>query len=451
MPLKARQAALEYLNLFEELLLGKKSISPGRLSRIEGNVEPKDLALFKKITKGILRWKNRLDSIIREFSDRPARKIDATMLNCLRIGLYEMFYLTKIPSYACVNEAVELASSRGSKGKGFVNAILRESIRKKDRIPLVPGFRTTEECINLFFSYPEWLSSYMVDLFGKEKALAAAQSLNEEEPQGVRVNRLRTDGDWIKPVLGDDSKDFSPSEYVDGAFIYSGGSNLTSGKAFQDGLFYIQNPSSQIISTLLHPRTNEAILDACAGPGGKATHICELASDNLSLYAMDISEDKLRLIRENASRLGLKSIKTVRGDASKKLPDDIPQTFDRIVADLPCSALGTIRKEPEIKWLKTIKDIKRLASYQLGILNNLVSYLKPAGSILYSVCTFSREETFEVAKKFLEANPDFEVEPFESVPGTKISDFITNEGFLFIPPTIRELEAFFAAAFRKRS
>jgi 16S rRNA (cytosine967-C5)-methyltransferase len=445
----ARAAALKVLTGFEEYLRGNNQGFDLRQTgdRLLPTIFDRDKALFKTLVRGVLRWMRRLDAIISEFSRYGIVNIQSQALSILRIGLYELIYLSKIPDYASVDEAVNLV--QGTKTKGFVNAVLREIVRNKDRIPLIPTVKNTQECIEFSLSYPKWLAQMLLERFGKEIALKAAQSLNEDEPLTIRVNRMKTSTEELARLLTSEETRPRQSEYCKDSLIIDGRLDFSKLDLYEKGYFYVQNASSQIVSHLLEPKDGDHILDACSAPGGKCTHISELTSGNTRIFALDNKARKLDLISENAKRLGLSNITTVMADASKPLPSEIPTSFDKILADLPCSALGTIRKNPEIKRTRSKSDIDRLSSAQLQILGNLKKYLKESGTLLYSVCTFSEEETNQLALKFLKSSPEFRIDPIREIPGTKISDFITKEGFLAIPPLINELESFFIARFKK--
>jgi len=451
MPLTSRESALKALNHFESVLQGKSKGEEfiSKLDHYISDLSSLDRKHYTMLVQGVLRWKNRIDSIIGEFSHHKLSKIDRTSLNALRIGILELTYLSKIPPYAAVNEAVNLAGSKNQKAKAFVNGVLRQIIREKERIPLIPKVKDTMDCIENSLSYPSWFAELLLDNFGKEQALKGAMSLNEEEPLTLRVNRLKTTKKELLDSLRSKA-DLKESDWVETAICVPNGiSNIVQLEEYKNGHFYIQNGSSQIVAKLLDSRKGDKILDVCSAPGGKSTHLAELTGDTARIYAMDLNEKKLGLIMENCARLGIKNIFTVKGDAVKPLPSNLPKEFDKIFVDPPCSALGTIRKNPEAKWLKNPSDIQRLKGLQSRILNNACKYLKTGGVLLYSVCTFTKEETFEAAEKFLLNNNNFSIDPIKQVEGIKIDQFITKEGFLFIPPFFRDLEPFFAARFYK--
>ena len=451
MKLKAREAVLKILDIFEDDQRNKHT-SQGLKFKAENflrEIDPKDKPLFTMLYKGIFRWMGRIDSIIAEFSNYRLAHLHPTILNCLRIGLYEILFLSKIPNHASVNEAVNLVESKGVRSKALVNGILREVIRSKDRIDSIPKIKNTKERICHFQSYPYWLADIFLNQYGEEDALKIAESLNEEEPLTLRINQIKSDIEAVKKDLSKQTEDFSESKFCKNALVVDGRIKLPELESYQHGSFYIQNCSSQIASTILDPQCGETILDCCAGPGGKTTHILEMTKNRAALYSMDLSHGKLRVIADNAKILGVSNLKTILGDASKPLPKDLPDKFDRILVDPPCSALGTIRKNPEIKWLKTPSDPQRLAELQLAILKNVKDKLRKGGILLYSVCTFTKEETKQVAEKFLKACPDYKLDKITLKARSPFSKFITPEGYLSIPPLHRELEAFFIAKFKK--
>lgn len=450
MELTARQGSLQILNLFEKEKVKKHPQETLRSASDEvyARIAQKDRPLFTAIHKGIFRQKEKIDSVIAEFSKYKLQKLEPEVLNILRIGVFEIMFMTRIPEYASVNETVNLASGKDSKAKPFINAVLREILRQRGRIPLIPHITNTLECLRYSLSYPEWLSKMFLKRFGKEKAVMYATSLNEEEPQEIRANILKTDADGLIAHLTKEGIKLKRSKYYENSVITEDKRNIFDTEPFKKGLFYIQNISSQIVTAVLDPKEGESILDACAGPGGKTTHIAEKTSNLANIYAMDVSRSKLDLIKENVHRLDANKIHYILGDASEKLPKNSPSEYDRILADAPCTALGAIRKNPEIKWLRKESDPARLSKLQLKILKNMKNYLKLNGAMVYSVCTFTEEETTDVVDKFLNENHDFSLEPITKEELPDLEDFIEN-GCLSIMPVNNELEPFFVARFKR--
>ncbi len=448
MPLNARKAAMKILQRFEE---GKELSN--YTNNLISKLPQKEKAHFTALTKGIFRWKNRIDGIIDEFSPNGVGKINTVSLNCIRIALYEFLRLSNIPHYASINEAVNLAGSK--KSKSFVNWILREMQRNRDRIPLMPAVKDTKDVIEKSLSFPEWLAQTFINSYGKEKALKYCESLNEEEPLTLRVNALKSSTSDVSNKLKELNIKSSPSKFISNALVIKEGLSAGNFELLKTGMCYVQNTSSQITAMLLQSDKEISILDCCAGPGGKATHLAQLYANRLNLHVSDISQDKINIIKNNFDTLGLSHPCYLVHDALKPYPKEFiaNNSMDTILADLPCSALGAIRKNPEIKWSKKQKDIKRLSQLQIKILCNVISYLKPGGTLLYSVCTFTEEETSIVASALTKKAKEMSVNPIDRDEtgniGSHLEKFITEEGYIQIMPVERELEPFFIARFKK--
>ena len=446
-----KQSALHILNAFERDSRSNRGYKTfySEYRKLFDKTFPNQRGRLADLLSGIFRNKGKLDAVAAEFSHFELERVSPLALNALRIGLYEMMFRHEIPHQMVVNNAVGLAARAGVKTKAFVNGTLREIARNRTKIPLIPNIKNTMDAITHSLSYPEWIARMLLNNFGKEKALKVAHGLNQNEPLTARLNTIKADMLLLESSLKNEGFDLKESSFFKGSMLIEGNGELTKTQAHGRGLFYIQNTSSQIVSPLLNVKPGETVLDACAGPGGKATHLCQIARNEIEMFACDISKDKLKLIEENSRRLGTNCLKTFLADAGKILPKTMPRQYDRILADAPCSALGTIRKNPDVKWTKSLKDVSRLSKMQIRILENLFKYLKKGGTLLYSVCTFTEEETKEVCKNALVKHKDIGIDPIKKEEVPFIPHYVTKEGYLFIEPLEPELESFFVCRFVK--
>jgi 16S rRNA (cytosine967-C5)-methyltransferase len=374
------------------------------------DLDQRDRALLTELTYGTLRWRGTIDARLERYLNRPLARTDPLIRNLLRLASYQLLYLDRVPGYAAVNEAVELAKRHGGRtAAGFVNGVLRSLVRDVSR-----GAAFDEEksavALAVKHSHPEWLVRRWLDEFGPREAQALMQANNEKPTLTVRVNTLRCTRDDLltRFTSAGIAAAATPRSPVGIALRSAGIVEQLLG--FDDGLFQVQGEASQLVSYLLAPEPGERILDACAAPGGKTTQIAELMKDRGEVVALDRSAPGVEKICANVNRLGLKSVRAVVGDATQPLAASIAAHYDRILIDAPCSGLGTLRGHPEIKWHRDPKDIQRLSRLQTKIVDRTARYLKPGGVLVYSTCTLSREENEGNIAAFLARHCEFELE-----------------------------------------
>jgi len=408
----------------------------------------RDRALLTELTYGALRWRGNIDAQLSRYLHQPLAKTDPLIRNLLRVSVYQLRFLDKIPDYAAVNEAVELARNHsGGKSAGFVNAVLRNFLRDKDR---VIGPAPKEESVAglaVTYSHPEWLVKRWIDEFGAEAAKTLMHANNQRATVVLRVNCLRCTREklldrFLEAGIKAEATQWSPQ----GISVLSGPA-VDKLPGFAEGYVQIQGEASQLVTYIVSPLSGERILDACAAPGGKSTHLGEFMKDEGELVAIDISARGIAKIRENAARLGLKSLRVLSADASAELAD-IPGPYDRVLVDAPCSGLGTLRGHPEIKWHRDENDIRRLSRLQSKILSRVAGYLKPGGVLVYATCTLSREENEEIVESFLTHHKEFELEDAARyLPGQ--ATHMMREKYFVALPHRDNTDGFFAARMRK--
>ena len=408
-----------------------------------------DRSFLTELTYGVFRWRGKLDWVIRQFSKIPLEKIELETLNILRLGLYQILFLSRTPASAAVNESVELAKRiRGKGGAGFVNALLRSSIRQKDEIYYPDIAEEAALHISINQSHPLWLVERWVKEMGVEETLNICTFNNRISSLTLRTNTLKMNRkDLLEKLRQKELKPF-PTTYSEEGIVLKDPPPTSELPSIKEGLYIIQDEASQLVTAVLDPKPGERILDGCAAPGGKTTHIAQKMENQGEIYALDLSQGKLDLIEEMCQRSGIKIVKIIKGDAAQPLPILRGLKFDRVLADVPCSGFGTLRRNPDLKWRRGEGDIKRLSELQFSILKNLSVYVKEGGVLIYSTCTIFHEENEDVVEKFLEGHPEFQLDRIDKVLPEKYHTFIQNQYFKTFPPK-DGMDGFFVARMKR--
>jgi len=362
----------------------------------------KDKALLVELVYGTLRWQGTIDYILKNNLKGNLHKLTPWIRNILRMGLYQIYFLERIPAYAAVDEAVKLAYRYGHKGTaGLVNAVLR-AIAEGRSITLFPDKgKDPAEFISVCLSQPKWLVERWIEEFGIEETEKLAESLNSPAPLYIRANTLKVRTEELVEHLQEEGVRAHPVKNIpDVLVVKEGQEKLESTSAFREGLFYIQDLSSALVAHILAPKAGERVLDMCAAPGGKTTHIAQLMEGKGEIVAVDRNKGRLHLIEENVERLGIGNVRLIARDA-RELREEFVEWADRVLLDAPCSNIGVLRRRVEVKWRMTPEKVRELQVLQLELLRAGCRYLKRGGVLVYSVCTITREETFEVVEKFL--------------------------------------------------
>ncbi len=407
---------------------------------LESDITLQDKKFASSLFYGVIERKITLDFIIKKYLSMPIEKIDKDILQILRMGFYQLVYMDSVPDSAAVNESVNLAKSiRKKSAAGFINAILRNFIRDK-KIINFPENKL--ECLSIKYSCPLWLVEKWISEYGEENIESLLQSTVSIPETALRVNTLKVSQDELLERLSFENISAQKHESIPNCILTKGG-NLENLQSFKDGLFHVQDISSQLCCMALAPNEGEIILDMCAAPGGKSFTIAQLMNSNGSVYAFDLHAKRVNLIKKGAERLGIDCIKAETGDAREFNPG-IPLA-DKILCDVPCAGLGVISKKPEIKY-KDYKELGNLPEIQYNILKNASRYLKPGGEIVYSTCSLSREENDEVADRFLNENPNFSGKSFLEEYGLPFGDYKAT-----ILPVHFNSDGFFIAKFIKNN
>lgn len=408
-----------------------------------------DKGLLTELVYGVLRLQMRIDWVISLFSSVKPARMEMDILNILRVGVYQLLFLDRVPASAAVNESVKLAKVRGQRQGNFVNAVLRAIDRGRNDITYPDISVDPVRHISVKYSHPEWLVRRFISELGVDEAIKLCQANNEPPPLTIRVNSTAISREGLLLRLSESGYPATFTSFSPAGLILKGAGDVTAIPGFADGLFTVQDEASQLVAYILDPQPGEKVLDACAAPGGKATHIAELMADCGEVFAMDIRDEGIRRIDANAKRLGLRSVNTLKADASKPLKFKDGE-FDKILLDAPCSGTGVIRRHPEGKWQKRENDIPSLARRQKEMINNVSRYLRPGGVLVYSVCSVTKEEAEDVVNNFLEGNPEFNLESALPMIGDACKSLVCNRGFIRLYSHRHGMDGFFAARIRKR-
>jgi 16S rRNA (cytosine967-C5)-methyltransferase len=432
----ARLAALEILNRVES----EGAYASILLATRENDLNPKDRALSHELTLGVLRRQLFFDHLIAHYANRDPSRLDQAVRNVLRLGLYQLRFLTRIPPAAAVNDAVKLVRhARVSSADKFVNAVLRRAIREAEYDP-VSGVEDPLEQISIETSHPRWLIDRWANAFGLPEAAAFAKSNNEAAPVSFRITNRAADEVLDELIAA--GATLTRSELVKDAWRISGGTSALRQLA-QRGEVYLQDEASQLVAQALQPQSANRILDLCAAPGSKTTHLASL-SPNAIVVASDLHEHRLRTVSQNASLQGLANVCPLVLDGLAGLPFETA-TFDCVLVDAPCSGTGTLRHNPEIRWRISAGDIKELAGRQQQLLQNVARVLKPRSRLVYSTCSIEKEENEQVVEAFLAANSSFRR---AALPVD--SRLITESGSARTWPHRQGTDGFFITAFERK-
>lgn len=365
----------------------------------DSDLSKEDKAFATALIYGVLDRKITLDYVIRSFIKTPIKKLSPFTLNTLRVAVYQIMFMDKIPDSAAVNEAVNLIKrSKESRNSGFVNAVLRNVLRSEK---LLPNGDSVED-LSVIYSCPKEIIESFINDYGKENAIILLSEGLKPAPMTVRVNTLKTNlSEFIKNI--GDATEAKPN----GAVIINKGIDVASNPLYRDGLFFVQDTASQTAVSVLKPKAGDRVLDMCAAPGGKSFAMALLMENKGEVISCDIYDHKCELIKNSAKRLGLDIIKPTVQDAT--VYDKNLGEFDCVLCDVPCSGLGIIRRKPDIKY-KDFIDFDGLLPIQKSILNNAKNYLKSGGKLLYSTCTLRKAENEDIVNEFLAQNDDFKLE-----------------------------------------
>lgn len=409
----------------------------------DSEFDSRDKALLTRVVYGVLQHRMTLDFSLDSLLQN--KKVDPWVKTLLRLSIYQLCYLDRIPPHAVVNEAVLIAKTNGHAGLGkFVNWVLREFMRQSSSV--VEEIEDPVERLSIEYSLPNWLVEYFQSYRTSEGLEAMLGSLNETPKLTARVNLKRMDREKAIARLKEQGIDAEASTLSPAGIILHSPQVLQS-SLFQDGLITIQDESSMLVAPVGHIQGDEQILDACCAPGGKATHIASLLTDG-HLTALDISADKMNKVAQHMERMNLIDKVNLKVTDALQFHPKKDTFYDIIYLDVPCSGLGIMRRKPEIKYTKKFTDIQALAQIQAQFLNHFAPYVKPGGKLIYSTCTLSYEENEKNVEQFIKAHPQFEIDPIQ--PTEVPSDLIEQPGWVRIWPDQYHTDGFFICRMKRR-
>ncbi|WP_438351471.1 16S rRNA (cytosine(967)-C(5))-methyltransferase RsmB [Paenibacillus sp. FA6] len=411
-----------------------------------------DAALATELVYGTIARLNTLDYFLSRYVTKGMDKLQPWVRNLLRMSLYQFMYLDRIPPHAVVNEAVNIAKSRGHQGiSGMVNGVLRSILRSKDELILPEGLAPAKR-ISLQHSHPKWLVKRWIEQYGEQTAENICAANNEPPSISVRVNTTVISREKLLQDMEEQGVVAIPSPLTaEGILVMSGG-NMALTDWYRDGILSVQDESSMLVAEAVGPQSGMKVLDCCAAPGGKTVHMAELMKDDGWIVANDLYPHKEKLIREQAERLGLSSIETIVGDALELKVKYPEASFDRILLDAPCSGLGVIRRKPDLKWTKTQADIEEIASLQYELLETISPLVRVGGILVYSTCTIEPQENEEMVRRFLDNHPQFETATDHPSSWTELQKVAKPcaEGIQILPQDFKS-DGFFIARIKRIS
>jgi 16S rRNA (cytosine967-C5)-methyltransferase len=374
----------------------------------DARLDPRDAALCTEIVYGTLRWRRHLDWRLGPHLRRPLAKLDPWVRNLLRLAAYQIFFLDRVPHWAAVDEAVSLArlKARTAGPAEFVNAVLR-ALTRASAPPALPA--SSIEALATRLSFPDWIASRWVTRHGRGEAEALMTAMNERPPVTIRANLLRvTRDDLARRVRDEELAETRPATLAPEGLVVLRGT-VARWSAFAEGWCTIQDEASMLIARLLDPQPGELVADVCAAPGTKTTHLAELMANRGKILAMDPHAGRLKLLAGAAARLGATIIEAHTGPVTTFAPH-WPLRCDRVLVDAPCSNLGVLRRNPDVKWRRTEEDVRRLAEKQRGILDAAAALVKPGGRLVYATCSLEPEENESVIGAFLDKHAGWQMD-----------------------------------------
>jgi 16S rRNA (cytosine967-C5)-methyltransferase len=436
----ARQLALNVLCQIETRQSYSEDVLKRELSK--AGLKPNDQALAHELVAGVLRNRLWLDSVLEPQLKKGLASLNVFEINILRLGLYQIAKLDRIPLFAAVNESVKLCKRFGRKSIiGLTNAVLRDIIRHQRHLkPISSGEKARD--LSLTYSHPIWLVKLLINEIGERETALLLQADNTQAPVTIRPNTLKTTGLELQEKLGQSGYRLSSNKYITDALEAENPQGLADDPLFIQGYFYFQDASSQAVTRLFRATSGTSMLDLCAAPGGKASAAQEQMKDQGLLMAVDISYHKLELVRQNFDRLGLKKYSLVCADSTAF---SCRKQFDLVTVDAPCSGLGALRRRLDLRWRLKEEDIPRLANLQSRILDNAAGLVKPGGVVVYSTCTVIRQENEGVIEGFLKTHQDFKLDDAEKY----IPRELVSNGYFRVWPHQHGMDGAFGARMLK--
>ena len=459
--MNARKVALACLLTLSDSSASIASVVDNAFKR--WSVDGRERRLINGLVYGVIRWQQQLDWVLDQFIN-PRFQLDARHRNILRLGAFQLLHLDGIPAHAAIFETVQLATShqrRGNQGRktaGFINAVLR-SVQREGATLTYPQLETNPvEHIAFSLSYPTWLVQRWLQTRGVSWTLAFCRASNQIAPLALRVNTLLTNREDVCQLLAAHGIVATASEIASDGIIFGNNAmtafDAAGEKTLKDILnredIYVQDESAMLVPYLLSPADAKFIVDLCASPGGKTTHLAHLMRNTGKIVAVDVSAEKIALLEKNCQRVGVRNVETQVIDGTAADLGFIRQA-DAVLIDAPCSGFGTLRRHPDIRWNKTLEQVRALSEIQYSLLRNAAQHIKPGGILVYSTCSIEPMENEEVIQRFLRDYPMWTVENAEQFLPKVPPSIITSEGFVQTFPHEHGVDGAFAACLRRVS
>jgi len=446
----ARYTALQILNSRDVQEVPVDGIIESAFS--SASQSKQDKAFIHNLVYGVLRWRGRLDWIIKHFSHIKIDKIDPKVMNVLRLGLFQILHLTRVPVSAAVNTSVELAKSVADvRTVRYVNAVLRKASVGVGEVVFPDFEKNPEKAIAATYAFPEWLVRRWLNRYSSSETMALCEAANIIPPITVRTNLLKTDRERLIALLQHEAEDVQATSYSDvGVSFYRPRLPVSKLPSYQRGWFQVQDEAAQLVSQFFEPQPRENILDACAGLGGKTGHIAQLMLNQGRVIAMDNHKQRLSQLRTEMMHLGISIVTTNFHDLSQPFDRTPRRMFDRILLDAPCSGLGVIRRNPDAKWTPSKMNLPTYHQRQTAFLNILAPRVKIGGILQYVVCSLEPEENEHVVGAFLESCPNFMVDKSPDIP-SHLKSFVDADGHFRTLPHTGNMDGFFAVRFKRIS
>jgi 16S rRNA (cytosine967-C5)-methyltransferase len=446
----ARSAAYDVLR---KVSTGRLDLASAVADARQSLEDDRDRALASEIATGVQRWRASLDHLIATFSKRSLDRLDPEVVEILRLSIYQLLHLTRVPAAAVVNDAVSLTGRVGKRSAaGLVNAVLRTLSRRRQALPLPTADRhsSREQVLDYFsitLSHPRWLAARWYDRLGFEAAERWFQFNNRAAPLTLRANRLRVAPPQLAETLAAADVETVRGRYAPDALIVAAGHPLRH-PGSESGLFVVQDEASQLVTFLAGERRGSHVLDTCASPGGKTTALAASVAPEGKVVACDVRDRRMELLRRTVRASGAANVLLVQADLRFDLP--FLASFDRVMVDAPCSGLGTLRRDPDIKWRRQDRDLAVLAESQRVMLRHAAAVVGPGGHLIYATCSSEPEENEEIVDAFLSESAQFEPVDARVVHPSLPADVVDERGHLRTLPHVHDLEAFFGAVLRRR-
>ncbi len=402
-------------------------------------LEVKDKGFANELIYGTIKWRLRLDYVLDQFSKTPVKKMKPFIRQLMRMSVYQILFLDKIPASAAINEAVKIMHKRKmSNLSGFVNGVLRNIDRNKSEI--------TYPNLSVYYSIPEWIITRWMKYYGEMETKAICESLSQRARVCIRINNLKTTKDKVKALLSEEGITVLEEGFLPESLYIHAPNGIHHSPSFKAGLWTVQDESAMLVGHVLGPEKGDEILDVCSAPGGKTVHLAELMQNEGHIIGADVHEHKIELIEKNAKRLGASIVEGKLQDGML-INEDWKEKFDKILLDAPCSGLGIIKRKPDIRYAKDETAIRDINNIQRKLLKNAINYLKKDGILVYSTCTLTQEENQNMVEYALSLGLQLDAIPYD-MPAC-LKPYIKDNAYIEILPHVTDTDGFFMARFRK--